>query len=283
MTFDPFFDFETRGYLRNQFGEKDLDIVRRLEHSSFVQGVEAAFAHLASRKQLTYADVLATHKALFEDVYPWAGEDRARTSPTLAVSRGPVLFAHPHDASRAVEYALQLGQSADTMRERPGEVMGFLAYGHPFLDGNGRTIMVVHAELAQRADFSVDWSATDKRAYLAALTQEIQHPGQGRLDDYLRPFIGAPVGRDALSHRLRQVHGPDDVRAMSHDESEVSGNFSDPALQARYQHQEDERRRSYESRDPVGDYLQRMAGTAEPEAGEQRVPHQPDKPHGRGR
>jgi fido (protein-threonine AMPylation protein) len=29
------------------------------------------------------------------------------------------------------------------MRERPGEVMGYFAHGHPFLDGNGRTIMVV--------------------------------------------------------------------------------------------------------------------------------------------
>lgn len=36
MTFDPFGDFETRGYLRNLFGEKDPEIVRHLEHSSFV-------------------------------------------------------------------------------------------------------------------------------------------------------------------------------------------------------------------------------------------------------
>lgn len=40
------------------------------------------------------------------------------------------------------------GQDSPFMREQPGEVMALLAHAHPFLDGNGRTIMVLHAELA---------------------------------------------------------------------------------------------------------------------------------------
>lgn len=36
MTFDLFGDFETQGYLRNLAKEKDPDIVRRLEHASFM-------------------------------------------------------------------------------------------------------------------------------------------------------------------------------------------------------------------------------------------------------
>ena len=66
MTFDPFGDFETRGYLRNIAGEKDPDIVRRLEHHSFVTGIDEAFNHLAQIDRLTYRDVLDTHKTLFE-------------------------------------------------------------------------------------------------------------------------------------------------------------------------------------------------------------------------
>ena len=57
--------------------------------------------------------------------------------------------------------------------------MGYLAYGHPFLDGNGRTIMVVHGVLAQRAGFSVDWPATTKSDYLSALTKELDTARQG--------------------------------------------------------------------------------------------------------
>ncbi len=62
MTFDPFGDYETRGYLRNIAGEKDPDIVRRLEHNSFMTGVDEAFERLARIDQLSYQDVL--HESL---------------------------------------------------------------------------------------------------------------------------------------------------------------------------------------------------------------------------
>jgi cell filamentation protein, protein adenylyltransferase len=103
VTFDPFGDFESRGYLRNVEQEKDLDIVRRLEHVSFTTGLDDALKQLSGVKQLSYKDVLDTHKTLFEAVYPWAVEDRAHNAPELAVSRGGVLFAHPQDIRRAID------------------------------------------------------------------------------------------------------------------------------------------------------------------------------------
>ena len=248
MTFDPFFDFETRGYLRNRFGEKDITIVRRLEHSAFVQGVEQAFAMLSRIERLTYHDVLATHERLFGDLYPWAGQDREETAPDLAVSRGEVLFAHPKDARLAVEHALRIGRDRIAMRERPGEVMGFLAYGHPFLDGNGRTIMVIHTELAQRAGVAVDWSATDKDPYLAALTRELQKPGHGHLDAYLKPFLGRAIGREGLPDHVARTRGIDGMRSNAV-ANEVSGSFTDAALQARYRQQTQEREVRYNGGD----------------------------------
>ena len=85
MTFDPFGDFATEGYLRNFEKEKDLAIVKRAENASFVTGLDEAFAHLAKSKVLTYDDVLKTHGILFGAVYPWAGQDR--TQPVGRVSR----------------------------------------------------------------------------------------------------------------------------------------------------------------------------------------------------
>ena len=193
MTFDPFGDFATRGYLRNLANEKDAAIVRRLEHVSFTTGIDEAFARLATKRPLSYADILSTHKILFEAVYPWAGQDRATTSPDVAVSRGSVLFAHPKYIQNAIDHGLKLGNDPKTMREKPGEVMGYLAHGHPFLDGNGRTIMVIHAVLVQRAGFSIDWAATDKNAYLDALTKELDDPGKGILDAYLKPYVRPAV------------------------------------------------------------------------------------------
>jgi cell filamentation protein len=198
VTFDPFGDFETQGYLRNHEKIKDVDIVRRLEHASFVTGLDEAFARLAKIESLHYDHVLATHRVLFDAVYPWAGQDRTQTAPDIAVSKGSVLFAHPNEIRPAVDYALKHGRDKAFMAAKPGELMGYLAYGHPFLDGNGRTIMVVHSVLAQRAGFSIDWAKTDKTDYLLALTKELDAPGMGILDSYLKPFMGGAIAYEKL-------------------------------------------------------------------------------------
>ncbi|MDR3450587.1 MAG: Fic family protein [Alphaproteobacteria bacterium] len=235
--FDPFGDFDRCGYLRNFAGEKDIDIIKHLEHRSFLAKIEQAFAQLVEKETLSYSDVLTTHGTIFSAVYPWAGQDRNRTAPHLAISKGDVLFAHPNDVQGAIAYALRNGQDIQFMADKPGEIMGYLAYGHPFLDGNGRTILVIHAELAQRAGFSVDWGATNKTNYLTALTEEIKRPGKGHLDNYLRPFIREALGVDALASHIAQIKGLDGEGASD----KVLGEFSDPSLQARYQHEKDRR------------------------------------------
>ncbi|MCP6134429.1 Fic family protein, partial [Klebsiella pneumoniae] len=85
----------------------------------------------------------------------------------------------PDQIRHWASHALQLGQDHARFRHRPGEVLGLLADAHPFLDGNGRTILLVFMELCHRAGFAVDWSGTSKRDYLAALSAEINQPAQG--------------------------------------------------------------------------------------------------------
>jgi cell filamentation protein len=244
VTFDPFGDFESRGYLRNIEQEKDLDIVRRLEHVSFTTGLDDAFKQLSGVKQLSYKDVLDTHRTLFEAVYPWAGEDRAHNAPELAVSRGGVLFAHPQDIRRAVDTALTRGQNKDFMRQKPGEVMGYLAFGHPFLDGNGRTIMVVHSVLAQRAGISIDWGSTNKDEYLNALTQEIDNPGKGILDKYLKPFVKSATAEDQLAGQVRDLPGLSGAAGEQAESDIVLGKVSEPAVEERYKAQRIQREKS---------------------------------------
>ena len=136
--------------------------------------------------------MLDAHRRLFGRVYPtWAGKDRLARFPDKAVNKGKIFFAHPADIARAVGHALQQGNRPAVMREQPGEVMGFLAHAHPFLEGNGRTILAVHSELARRAEISIDWRSMSHRDYLSALTRELQQPSQGQLEGYLKPFISA--------------------------------------------------------------------------------------------
>lgn len=48
MTFDPFRDFEERGYLRNLYSSKDVTAVKALEQKSFKKNLNSAIDALAT-------------------------------------------------------------------------------------------------------------------------------------------------------------------------------------------------------------------------------------------
>ena len=77
----------------------------------------------------------------------------------------------------------------DTGRTLTGMILAEIAYAHPFLAGNGRTILPLHAELARRTAISIDWRVVPLRDYLIELTKEIVLPGSGTLDAFLAPFV----------------------------------------------------------------------------------------------
>ena len=228
--FDPFSDFETEGYLRNRFGEKDPNVIRELEHTMFRAGLDDALVYLSTKAQLTYDDFLAVHKMLFSEIYPWASKDRYELIPDKAISKAGVKFCHPEEIDRSIEYGLSLGQNKDVIRERPGEVMGLFAYGHPFLDGNGRTMLLIHTELCYRAGFSIEWEKTDKVDYLTALSQEIEKPREHPLDLYLSQFIGKPRNRDSWGGAIRSIEGLDGQSLMN----SVDGDYSDERVSREY-------------------------------------------------
>jgi cell filamentation protein len=241
--FDPFKDFDTKGYLRNRFNEKDLRIIKRLEHQSFTLHLPLVIQYLSKQERITYANFLAVHNKLFTDVYPWAGKDRAAVAADSFVSKGEVRFAHPADARKAVEEGLRLGSDPVQMAKRPGEIMGLFAFGHPFLDGNGRTMLLVHLELCYRARFSIDWSQADKADYLSVLTQEIDNPGKGILDTYLLAFKGERTARDQWGESVASLRGLDGLD----EDQQLDGAVIDSAAKERYREFEAKRDYQYKS------------------------------------
>ena len=187
--FDPFGDFATQGYLRNHAGAKDIEVVKRLEANAVSGNLDKALAFLSRADRVGPAEVRETHRLLFKDVYPWAGQDRDKTAPNLAIRKGTVEFANPGVLKQYEQYGLEQGADRQNMRQNPGAVMGLLAEAHPFLDGNGRTIMAVHGELARRAGIHIAWEETSKTDYLTALSTEIANPRARALDTYLKPFV----------------------------------------------------------------------------------------------
>lgn len=215
MSFDPFGDFETAGYLRNVYQLTDLNVVKRLEHTSFEASIEQALAYLAHLETVDYAAVLRVHEMLFLSLYPWAGQDRSLVTPDLRITKGQkgepgyTEFADAHDIRLAAEYAIVQASKHERFRDRPGEVIGALALAHPFLDGNGRTILLVYTELCHRAGFSIDWRQTTKDGYLTALTAEILDPRLRPLDAYLKPHVVNAVRREDWPALIGGIQGLD--------------------------------------------------------------------------
>ena len=125
------------------------------------------------------------------------------------------------------------------MRNRPGFIMGMFAYGHPFLDGNGRTMLLIHAELCFRANMSVNWMRTDKQSYLDALTKEIESPNDGHLDVYLKPFIEKKIPRENWLRSVSSLKGLDGIDVQP----DASSGYTDPNTEKEYL--AFERRRGY--------------------------------------
>jgi cell filamentation protein len=70
MPFDPFGDFQTRGYLRNSLGVQDRRAIGRAGHLAFRAHVPHAPQAPTSRETLRNEDVLSTHQQLFGSLYP---------------------------------------------------------------------------------------------------------------------------------------------------------------------------------------------------------------------
>jgi cell filamentation protein len=187
---DPFGDYQMEGYLRNFFKEKDLKIVGHLETGAFEAQVHQAIRFLRRQQTIHYGHITEIHKQLFDSVYPWAGQDRSKNAPNIAIAKGgyKTLFAHPADIRKAAEYALNLASDRKYLRERAGEVFGYLAHAHPFLEGNGRTILTVYAELCRRGGFHIKWEEIDKDTFLQVLTEELLKPGS-IMDKLLLPYV----------------------------------------------------------------------------------------------
>ncbi|CDQ10441.1 Cell filamentation protein [Acidithiobacillus ferrivorans] len=241
--FDPFHDFDTAGYLRNVRRDNDEATIKHFEHNLFRANFDQALAHLASCDVITYDHFLflQVHSILFADYYPWAGQDRATILANSAVSKGNVMFSHPLSARLAIEYGLCLGQDKAVMTQKPGEVIGNFAFGHPFLDGNGRTMLLLHMELCYRAGFSIAWQDTNKDDYLNALSREIETPGKGILDAYLLQFKGPQLQRGSWGNSILLIKGLDGIDEINL----VEGNLSDPAVAEKYRRYEAQRGYSY--------------------------------------
>jgi cell filamentation protein len=241
--FDPFNDFQTAGYLRNFEALKDPLKISRVEHNSFKVQLEKALDQLRRLSgPLTYGDYLKVHGTLFQDFYPWAGQDRHTLGVGRLVSKGSkVQFEVSELSQQAVEWGLNMGNDPEYMRKWPGEVMGAFAWGHPFLDGNGRSMLLVHTELCYRAGFAIDWIASKKSEYLDAHSHELAHPRDLVLDAYLSNLIVKTRPRTDWVEYFKTMPG------LSGDDDEMNLGYAEDDVEAIARYEEVKLQRTLKS------------------------------------
>ena len=108
------------------------------------------------------SSLMAIHKALFEDIYDFAGKIR-----TVNIAKGNFRFAPLMYLEAALENIDKMPQSAfDEIIEKYVE----MNIAHPFREGNGRSTRIwLDHILKNEIGKVVDWSKVDKEDYLLAM------------------------------------------------------------------------------------------------------------------
>jgi len=114
------------------------------------------------------------HKALFGDLYPFAGEYRTTHISKLgeAPYASPAYLEHNAvDVYAAIHGKNELRDlSPREFRHAVAKVMADLHVLHPFREGNTRTLQIATAEIAVRAGHRLEWQHANPREIRAAGT-----------------------------------------------------------------------------------------------------------------
>ena len=150
--------------LENKLGlTSSADLAREEERISKKKAVRLFESGTLDKLSVgTFASLKAIHKALFEDIYDFAGKLR-----TVNLAKGNFRFAPLMYLEAALANIEKMPQSTfDEIIEKYVE----MNVAHPFREGNGRSMRIwLDLMLKNRIAQVVDWSKVDKEDYLLAI------------------------------------------------------------------------------------------------------------------
>lgn len=113
----------------------------------------------------------AVHLALFQDIYPWAGEFRE-----IDIYKDDTQFCHfgyiEKEGNALMqeleEEAFLVGLPLDQFAERLAHYYTGLNLLHPFREGNGRALRIFTEQLVIHAGYDIQWANVDRERWLDA-------------------------------------------------------------------------------------------------------------------
>jgi len=157
--------------LVNKLGIEDFDEFEKAE--SCIAGHKlCAMRDKPVMGKFGFAHLKSIHRAIFSDVYDWAGEIRKgefllKGDSLFVLGRNIDVYAKDVFAKLSKENKLR-GLPKTQFAERLAYFMGEINVLHPFREGNGRTAREFFRLLSKSAGYTLDWKAVDKNALLNA-------------------------------------------------------------------------------------------------------------------
>jgi cell filamentation protein len=155
--------------LKNKLNITDAEALATAEREITAPRI-AGIMDTPVRGKFDFKHLRDIHRAIFSDVYTWAGAPR-----TVDISKGNQFCLSRHIETYAIgiftklkEDSFLLGSTADEMPERLTYYLSEINVLHPFRDGNGRVQRIFIEYLAQSAGFDVDFSHVDGKEMIEA-------------------------------------------------------------------------------------------------------------------
>jgi cell filamentation protein len=169
---DPYL-YPKTNLLRNIPGIRDLDSLLVFEANA-VHARNLELREFPTKGRFDVAHFREVHRALFQDVYDWAGQFR-----TVNISKGGNLFGSAQFIEMALSGILEKlprenflsSLDRETFAQRCGYYFGEINAIHPFREGNGRTQREFLRQLAAKAGYALDWRRVDRDTMIEASRQ----------------------------------------------------------------------------------------------------------------
>lgn len=160
---DPYVDPET-GVLRNLIGAKTYDELQNAEGEFVAIRMSELFQSELPHVTGSLDDFCFLHRALFRDIYAWAGETRrveirknVEQSEFFLPSANISMGFSWSQAELARDDFLKGLESVDRLCERLAYHFDNYNFIHPFREGNGRTQRLFWTLLCHEAGYDLDW------------------------------------------------------------------------------------------------------------------------------
>lgn len=166
---DSKYCYPNSSVLKNKLGIQEAGILAEAERRITAINI-LEIMDKPVRGRLDFKHLCAIHRAIFLDVFDWAGKPR-----TVNISKGnPFCMSNViHEYAESIFSKLKdddylLGKSADEMPEALTWYLSEINVLHPFRDGNGRAQRIFIEYLAQCAGYYVDFSDVSSKEMIEA-------------------------------------------------------------------------------------------------------------------